>query len=76
MPVESTTPDLVERGQWLSDAFVVLGPRGRLPDTTRGIPDRQAVVSTWADSAIGRGRSYTDMDEARAAAERLAQERG
>ena len=75
MPAESTTPDLVERGQWLSDAFVVLGPRGRLPDTTRGIPDRQAVVSTWVDGAIGRGRSDTYRDGARAA-ERLAQERG
>jgi hypothetical protein len=76
MPVESTTPDLVERGQWLFDAFVVLGQRGCLPDTTGGIPDRLAVVSTWADRAIQRTTSYTEVDGAHAVAERLAQERG
>jgi hypothetical protein len=76
MPDESTTPDLVERGQWLFDAFVVLSQRDRLPDTTGWIPDRLTVVSTWADDVIQRTTSYTDIDEARAAAERLAQERG
>ena len=37
---------------------------------------RYATVYTWRDGLIARATTYTDIDEARAAAERLAQERG
>ena len=37
---------------------------------------RYAAISIWADGLIERAATYTDIDEARAAAERLAQERG
>jgi ketosteroid isomerase-like protein len=37
---------------------------------------RYAVVATWRGGLIVRSTSYRDIDEARAAAERLAQERG
>ena len=37
---------------------------------------RYAAVSTWADGLIALQTNYTDIDEARAAAERLAQEWG
>jgi hypothetical protein len=33
-------------------------------------------VLTWLDGAIERATNYFDIDEARAAAERLAEERG
>jgi ketosteroid isomerase-like protein len=36
---------------------------------------RFASVAEWANGLIVRTRNYTDIDEARAAAERLAQER-
>jgi ketosteroid isomerase-like protein len=37
---------------------------------------RHATVSVWEDAKIVRVINYSDPDEARAAAERLAQERG
>jgi hypothetical protein len=33
-------------------------------------------LATWTDTVIERLTSYRDIDEARAAAERLAEERG
>ncbi len=35
-----------------------------------------AAVSVWADGLAMRVTNHTDIDEARAAAERLAEERG
>jgi hypothetical protein len=40
------------------------------------VRQRNAVVGEWADGLIVRMTLYTDIDEARAAAERLAKERG
>jgi hypothetical protein len=37
---------------------------------------RYAGVGTWRDGLLERLTLYTDIDEARAAAERLAKERG
>jgi hypothetical protein len=37
---------------------------------------RYAVIIIWAEGLIERFTTYTDIDGARAAAERLAQERG
>ena len=50
--------------------------RGRLPGSTGWVQTRIADVVTWAGGLIERQTAYTDVDEARAAAERLAQERG
>jgi ketosteroid isomerase-like protein len=55
--------------------FGVLFQRGRLPGANEMVTFRYAAVVTWADS-IERVTSYTDVDEARAAAERLAEQRG
>jgi ketosteroid isomerase-like protein len=55
-------------------AFVVAVTRGRLPGSVGFVELRFAVVATWADRLIQRITSYTDIEEARAAAERLAQE--
>jgi hypothetical protein len=37
---------------------------------------RYALVAVWVDGLIERATAYADIDEARAAAERLAEERG
>jgi ketosteroid isomerase-like protein len=56
--------------------FNVLLQRGRLPDSSGVVALRFANVSTWANGLVERTTTYTDIDEGRAAAERLAQERG
>ena len=50
--------------------------RGRLPGTKGWLQVRYASVSIWADGLVERQAWYADIDQARAAAERLAQERG
>jgi ketosteroid isomerase-like protein len=56
--------------------FVVFRLRGRLRGSTRFVESRMASVATWANGLIERNTTYLDIDQARAAAERLAQERG
>ena len=56
--------------------FGVLVQRGRPHGSDRFIETRMGVVATWRDGRIARARNYQDVDEARAAAERLAEERG
>jgi ketosteroid isomerase-like protein len=56
--------------------LVVLLVRGRLRGSTRFVESRLAAsVAMWANGLIERQTAYLDIDEARAAAERLAQER-
>jgi hypothetical protein len=50
--------------------------RARLPGSGGFVEVRYAAVTTWVDGLIQRVTIYTDIDEARAAAERLAKERG
>ena len=40
------------------------------------VQERRALTSTWAAGMIVQVTAHTDIDEARAAAERLAEERG
>jgi ketosteroid isomerase-like protein len=56
--------------------LVVFLARGRLRGSSRFVESRMASVGTWANGLIQRITSYTDIDQARAAAERLAEERG
>ena len=56
--------------------FGVLVQRGRPHGSDRFIETRMGVVATWRHGRIAHARMYQDVDEARAAAERLAQERG
>jgi ketosteroid isomerase-like protein len=39
------------------------------------VEHRSGVAMTWSDGRIARATNYTDIDDARAAAERLAEER-
>jgi hypothetical protein len=56
--------------------FLVFLACGRLRCSTRFVESRMASVSTWANELIERNTTYLDIDEALAAAERLAEERG
>jgi ketosteroid isomerase-like protein len=64
------------RGLGNSVVFVVIRQRGRLPDSSGFVELRYAAVATLSDALVERATAYTDLDEARAAAERLAEERG
>jgi ketosteroid isomerase-like protein len=58
---------------------VVLGvfvQKGRPLGSTGHLELRYALVAVFVGGIIERTQGYTDIDEARAAAERLAQERG
>jgi len=48
---------------------------GRLVGSTGHVAVDYASVVTWSDAAIVRATHYNEIDEARAAAERLAEER-
>jgi ketosteroid isomerase-like protein len=57
-------------------AFAVILQKGRVAGSSGSVQLRYASVTEWADGLIVRNTTYTDIDKARAAAERLAQERG
>lgn len=56
--------------------FGVAAMRGKPRGGSSFVEIRFGFVSSWRDGRIARARNYTDIEEARAAAERLAQERG
>jgi ketosteroid isomerase-like protein len=55
--------------------FGVERTSGRLIGSTGRVEFRYAIVAVWSDGRIVRVTNYTDIAEARAAAERLAEER-
>ncbi len=54
--------------------FGVVANRGRLHGSAHWIELRYAAIMIWAGARIERGIGYADIDAARAAAERLAEE--
>ena len=74
-----------EEFEWRSEEILDLGngvvfgvarASGRPVGSTRRVENRVVIVAVWEEGLIVRGTTYTDIDEARAAAERLAEERG
>jgi len=57
-------------------AWGVADLRGRLPGTSAWVQLRYAAVTSFTNGLIAHQTNYTDIDAARAAAERLAEERG
>jgi ketosteroid isomerase-like protein len=57
-------------------AFSVIVQRGRVRGSTAWVQLRLATVATWVDGLIERHTGYGDIDQGRAAAQRLAAERG
>ena len=56
--------------------FGVIVQQGRLVGSSAHVQMRFASVAVFADGVIVRNTLYTDIDEARAAAERLVEARG
>jgi ketosteroid isomerase-like protein len=56
--------------------FAVILQRGRVAESSGSVQLRYASVAQWTDGLIVRNTTYTDIDEALAAAERLADSRG
>jgi ketosteroid isomerase-like protein len=56
--------------------FVVVRQNARPAGSTGYVQWRYAAVYVWAGGTLMRITNYTDIDEARAAAERLAESRG
>jgi SnoaL-like domain len=56
--------------------FSVILQHGRLVGSSGHVQLRNAMVDVWVDGVIARTITGPDIDEARAAAERLAEERG
>ena len=76
-PYEEYETDLEEcRDIGNGVVFAVARQTGRAPDGAGRIQQRPAFVSEWVEGLIVRVAVYDDIDEARAAAERLAQDRG
>jgi len=55
--------------------FSVIRQQGRLVGSSGHVQLRHAAVDVWVDGVIARAITPADIDEARAAAERLAEER-
>ena len=56
--------------------FAVIMQAGRPVDSSGEVELRYAAVNVWVDGVIVQTTNYTDIDQASAAAERLAESRG
>lgn len=56
--------------------FVLIVQQGRPRGGSGLVQARYASVATWRDGLVQRVTNYTDIEEARAGAERLAEKRG
>jgi hypothetical protein len=74
MPEESTTPDLEGKLRGHIEA-ANRSQRGRPRAGGSLVEEPYAAVVAWKDRLIVRVGVYPEIDEARAAAERLAQDR-
>jgi ketosteroid isomerase-like protein len=66
--------DILDLGNGVT--LAVVDQRGRPHGSSRDVQMRYATVAIWVEGMIARFTSYTDIDEGRAAAERLAESRG
>jgi ketosteroid isomerase-like protein len=65
--------DLLDLGNGV--VLAVLNENGKPAGSTGRVQLRYASVGVWADEMLLRATTYADIDEARAAAERLAESR-
>jgi len=66
--------EIVDLGHGIT--FGVVLTTGRMKGSSGELELRWAAVAGWADGLTMRVAAYADIDEGRAAAERLAEERG
>jgi ketosteroid isomerase-like protein len=59
-------------------AFTVVNQRARPAGSSSGgyMQRQEALIGVWREGMVTRATTFLDIDEARAAAERLAEERG
>lgn len=72
--IETDLEEVVQLGSGVT--FVVPVQKGRLAGSSAEVEVRYAAVIVWEDGLIESVTNYTDLDEARTAAERLAESRG
>ena len=65
--------EIVDFGNGIT--FAVILQKGRLAGSSGEVQLRYAATGVWANGLMTRSTNYRDIDEARAAAERLAEER-
>ena len=68
------TEEIIDLGNGVTFAVVLI--TGHLVGSSGDVQMRFGSVASWTEAVIERETGYLDIDEARAAAERLAQERG
>jgi ketosteroid isomerase-like protein len=71
---EMRTGEILDLGNGVT--LAVIFQKGRPVGSSGEVQLRYAAVNMWEDGKIVRTTNYTDIDEGRAAAERLAKERG
>jgi ketosteroid isomerase-like protein len=71
--IEWTAEEVRDLGNGVT--FAVILQKGRVVGSTGSVQLRYAAVAEWVDGLIVRNTTYTDIDHARAAAERLAESR-
>jgi ketosteroid isomerase-like protein len=71
--MEWTAEEICDHGHGVT--FAVILHKGRLLGSSRSVQLRYAAVTQWRDGLIARNTTYTDIEQARAAARRLAAER-
>jgi ketosteroid isomerase-like protein len=72
--LEIATEEILDLGNGV--IFSVVIQKGRPVGTSGYVQQRQAIVFVWEEGLFVRITHYGDIDEARAAAERLAESRG
>jgi ketosteroid isomerase-like protein len=71
---EVKAEEILDLGNGVTFAVVVL--KGRPAGSGGEVRLRYAAVNVWVEGVVARITNYSDIDQARAAAERLAKERG
>jgi ketosteroid isomerase-like protein len=71
--IEWTAEEIRDLGSGVT--FAVILQKGRVVGSGGSVQLRYGSVAEWIDDLMVRNTTYTDIDEARAAAERLAEER-
>jgi ketosteroid isomerase-like protein len=71
--IEWTAEEIRDLGSGVT--FAVILQKGRVVGSGGSVQLRYGSVAEWIDDLMVRNTTYTDIDEARAAAERLAEKR-
>jgi ketosteroid isomerase-like protein len=71
---QAEVEEILDLGEEVTFAVVIF--KARPIGSSGEVRLRYGVITEWVEGVVVRDTNYTDIDEARAAAERLAEERG